>query len=142
MSAEFAVGYEGMMNCNPPAERLKPSGFWTLIAIEKDYTAWQLGDMCALSSVVYVSDEHQPAHWEWLISFSKMGRMVLNDAEIKKCLKAFGAEDFMEDNHERGVARKFWKAVEEKYRVPCPCQNERVVVEGDYRYSVEKRANP
>jgi hypothetical protein len=35
-------------------------------------------------------------------------------------------------------ARKFWLAVEEKYRVPCPCQDESLIVEGDYKYSVKK----
>lgn len=128
------------MQSNPPlnAKRRTPSGGWHMMDMNKDWTAYQKGKFCALSSLVNVYDEHQPAHWEWLISFSNMGRARLSDAEIKKCLRDFGAEDFMEDNHEPGVARKFWLAVEEKYRVPCPCQDEEVIVEGDYRYSVKK----
>lgn len=124
----------------PPngAQRRKPSGNWTLIDINPQFTAYQRGQFCALSSLVNVYDEHQPAHWEWLISFSKMGMARLSNAEVQQCLKDFGAEDFMEDNHEPGIARKFWLAVEEKYRVPCPCQDEQVIVEGDYRYSVKK----
>lgn len=126
----------------PPrdAQRRVPTGGWTVMGIYPQYTAYQQGRFCALSSLVDVYDDHQPAHWEWLISFSNMGNARLSNAEIQKCLKDFNALDFMEDNHEPGVARKFWLAVEEKYRVPCPCQNEHVIVEGDYKYSVKKGA--
>jgi hypothetical protein len=123
------------------ATRRIPENGWTLLGISKPYTAWQKGHICALSSLVNVYDEHQPAHWEWLISFSNMGRKRLSNQEIAICLKDFGAEDFMEDNHESGIARKFWLAVDEKYRVPCPCQDENVIVEGDYKYSVKKDAS-
>lgn len=68
---------------------------------------------------------------------SWLGKRRLRDDEIIICLKDFGAEDFVEDNHEAGIARKFWLAVEERYRAPCPCQDENVIVEGDYRYSVK-----
>ena len=119
--------------------RQPASGDWQMIGIYPQYTAWQKGPFCALSSMAHVYDDHQPAHWEWLISFSYMGKRSLSNQEIKLCLKDFGAEDFIE-NHEPGVARKFWLAVDEKYRVPCPCQDETVIVEGDYRYSVKKDA--
>lgn len=122
------------------AERRKPTAGWMMIGVTSDWTQWQCGHLCALSSLVNVYDEHQPAHWEWLISFSNMGKKRLSNEEIKICLRDFGAEDFMEDNHEPGIARKFWFAVDEKYRVPCPCQDETVIVEGDYKYSVKKDA--
>lgn len=121
-----------------PVERRKPNSNWSLLSIKPEYTAWQCGHMSALSSVVNVYDEHQPAHWEWLVSFSNMGKRRLSNQEIAICLRDFGAVDFLEDNHESGIARKFWLAVEEKYRVPCPCQDEKVIVEGDYKYSVAK----
>lgn len=121
----------------PLAERRKPTSAWTMLNITSSWTQWQRGHFCALSSLVNVYDEHQPAHWEWLISFSNMGKKRLSNAEIQNCLKDFNAEDFMEDNHEPGIARKFWLAVEEKYRVQCPCQDETVIVDGDYRYSVK-----
>lgn len=124
-----------------PATRRIPENGWEMLGISKPYTAWQKGHMCALSSLVNVYDEHQPAHWEWLISFSNMGRKRLSNQEIAICLKDFGAMDFIEDNHEPGIARKFWLAVDEKYRVPCPCQDETVIVEGDYKYSVKKDAS-
>lgn len=133
-----AMGVRPEQTAIEPVERRKPSASWSLGQVEQDWTQWQCGHMSALSSVVNVYDEHQPAHWEWLISFSNMGKKRLSNEEIKICLRDFGAEDFMEDNHEPGIARKFWLAVDEKYRVPCPCQDESVIVEGDYQYSVKK----
>lgn len=125
------------MSNNP--ERLKPQGNgWVLVGVTEDYTGWQNGVFCALSSVAYVHDEHTPPHWEWLISFSNMGERRLSNPAIKQCLKDFGAEDFEEDNHEIGVVRKFWKAVDPKFRKPCPCKDEVVITEGDYQYSVKK----
>lgn len=123
----------------PPVERRKPDNSgWTMLGVTPEWTQWQCGEFFALSSMVNVYDEHQPAHWEWLISFSNMGRKLLSNEEILFCLRDFGAEDFIEDNHEPGIARKFWLSVDEKYRVPCPCQDEDVIVEGDYKYSVKK----
>lgn len=120
-------------------ERRKPEGFgWIIVEVNEQYTAWQNGHICALSSVVFVEDEHLPPHWEWLVSFSNMGRLRLSDYQVLKGLKAFNAENFEEDNHERGIARKYWLAVEEKYRKPCPCKDELVISEGDYKYSVKK----
>lgn len=110
---------------------------WSAIGVNKDHTAWQKGYVYALSSLISVMDEHQPAHFEWLVSFSKMGKRRLSNAEIQPVLKAFGIEDFEEDNHEKGIARKFWLAVEEKYRKPCPCKDEMIITEGEYQYSVK-----
>lgn len=133
-----AMGVRPEQKTSEPVERRKPSASWSMGLVTPEWTQWQCGHMCALSSVVNVYDEHQPAHWEWLLSFSNMGKKRLSNQDIAICLRDFGAEAFMEDNHEPGVARKFWLAVEEKYRVPCPCQDEEVIVEGDYKYSVKK----
>ncbi len=120
-------------------QRVKPQGNgWEMRHFSDKYTAYQSGNLCALSSTAFISDEHLPPHWEWLISFSSLGQRRLNDADIAKCLKDFGAEDFEEDNHEHGIARKFWKACEEQYRKRCPCKNETVITEGDYQYSIQK----
>ena len=126
------------MNMTPPAPRKAPDSSWVMIGIYHEYTAYQRGNYRALSSIALLHDNHQPAHWEWVVSFSYGGVRRLTDDEIKKCLQEFGAQNFVEDNHEAGIARKFWLAVEEKYRAPCPCQDENVIVEGDYRYSVKK----
>lgn len=120
--------------------RKAPDSSWSLFGVYEDYTAYQKGGWCALSSVAYLHDEHLPPHWEWVISFSYMGKARLSDAEVKRCLKDFGAEDFEEDNHEPGIARKFWLAVEHQYRKPCPCKDEVVITEGDYQYSVKKES--
>lgn len=118
--------------------RKAPDSGWNVIGIYPEYTAYQKGKYCALSSVCYIEDEHLPPHWEWLISFSGMGAQRLSDLDIKKCLKDFEATDFEEDNHERGITRKFWLAVEHKYRIPCPCKDEKIIIENDYKYSVKK----
>ena len=63
--------------------RKAPGGDWAIIGIYPEYTAYQRGHMCALSSVIQVEDEHLPLHWEWLVSFSKMGMARLSNEEIK-----------------------------------------------------------
>ena len=124
-------------------QRRIPEGFgWNVLKINNDFTAWQNGNICALSSVVFIEDENLPAHWEWLISFSDRGKRRLSNNEIKPALIAFDAVSFEEDNHESGIARKYWFAIEEKYRKPCPCKDEGIITEGDYSYSVKVRKNP
>lgn len=120
-------------------QRKIPQGFgWSVIEINENWTAWQNGNVCALSSVIQVIDEHLPLHWEWLISFSNMGKKVLSNDELKQPLKHFGAEEFEEDNHEKGIARKFFMAVEPRFRKPCPCKDEILITEGEYQYSIKK----
>jgi hypothetical protein len=120
-------------------ERRNPQGNgWRLVMMNEHYTAWQKGEVCALSSIIFVEDEHQPVHWEWLVSFSKMGIDRLSNEEVKPALRAFNAEEFEEDNHERGIARKYFFAVDPQFRKPCPCKDEIVITEGDYKYSIKK----
>lgn len=120
-------------------QRKIPEGFgWNFIEINENWTAWQKGNVCALSSVIQVEDEHLPLHWEWLVSFSNMGKKVLSNDELKQPLKDFGAEEFEEDNHEKGIARKFFMAVEPRFRKPCPCKDEILITEGEYQYSIKK----
>ncbi len=127
----------GFMN-NAPPPRKAPNSKWALIGVHPGFTAYQRKYMCALSSIAFIRDKHQPSHWEWIVSFSNMGQQRLSNSEIAICLKDFGIEDFLEDNHEPGIARKFWQAVEERYRKPCPCKDETLITEGDYQYSVKK----
>lgn len=129
------------MNSLAPAPRKRPPETWQCIGITSDYSMWQLRHLCALSSVAYLQDEHQGPHWEWVVSFSDRGNKRLSDADIRYCLQAFEAEGFEEDNHERGIARKFWLAIDPQYRKPCPCKDETVIVEGDYQYSVKESTN-
>ena len=122
------------------AKRKAPSNGWRNDGINQDWTAWvsHCGRFYALSSLCMIDDGHQEPHQEWIISFSGMGRRRLTNAEIKKCLNDFDASDFEEDNHEPGIVRKFWMAVEHKYRNPCPCKDEMVITEDGYQYSVKK----
>lgn len=108
---------------------------WVVTGIRKDFTMWQKGQYRALSSLVYLDDGHQPLHWEWVVSFSKSSRERLSNVEIAQCLKEFDASDFYEDNHEPGIARKFWLPVEYQYRTACPCKDETVKAEGEFIYS-------
>jgi len=110
---------------------------WNVIGILPEFTMWQKGEYRALSSLANIDDGHQPPHYEWIVSFSKQSREVLTDAEIAKCLADFDALDFEEDNHEPGIARKFFLPVEHQYRKPCPCKDERIVSLGDYKYSTK-----
>jgi len=121
-----------------PDRRRPISGGWKLEQIHRDYVVWRKDLFVCLSSVVYIEDEHLPPHWEWLISFSLDGMAALNDQQINKCLQDFDALNFEEDNHERGIARKFWLAIDQKYRKPCPCKDEIIITEGDYKYSQKK----
>ena len=127
-----------VLKSNVP-QRRKPQGSgWRMVDINENWTAWKKGGVYALSSVIEVEDEHQPLHWEWMISFSYMGQRVLTNKELKKPIKDFCAEGFEEDNHEKGIVRKFFMAVEPKYRVPCPCKDEIIITEGEYSYSAKK----
>lgn len=123
-----------------PASRKRPPYYWHCLGVTPEYTMFQRGHLCALSSVAFLDDGHQPPHWEWVLSFSNMGRTRLTNEEIKRCLTAFDALEFEEDNHSPGVARKFWLALDPQYRKPCPCKDETVITEGDYKYSAKNEA--
>ncbi|MAU41014.1 MAG: hypothetical protein CMF31_05260 [Kordiimonas sp.] len=122
-------------------ERWRPSGgAWSVIDIDKDWTVWRNSEgVFALSSVCIVDNGYLPPHWEWLISFSMMGRYRPSNKMMKKVLEEWGLEDFEEDNHGCGVARKYWMARDEEYRQPCPCKDEEMITEGDYQYSRKRR---
>ena len=108
---------------------------WVVTGITKDFTMWQSGQFRALSSLVNIEDGHQPPHYEWVVSFSQQSRQPLTNKQVAQCLRDFDALDFEEDNHDPGIARKFFLPVEHKYRKPCPCKDERMIALGDYVYS-------
>ncbi len=117
-----------------------PTGSWTFLQFCDQGMAWQHpSGVCAISSIVWVNDEHEPEyHWEWLVSFSIMGRRRVSDKKLKWILKDWGMEDFEEDNHTPGIARKFWLAVDQKFRKPCPCKDEIIKSEDEYFWSEKK----
>jgi len=121
-----------------PAPRKQPicPMNWFVHSVKADFTVWQSSyGVGALSSMIEVEDEHLPLHWEWLVSFSHISRRRLTNEEMKRVIKDWGIEQFEEDNHESGIARKFWLAVDPSYRKPCPCKDEEQVIEGDYVWS-------
>ncbi len=63
--------------------------------------------------------EGLPDHWEWLVSFSAKGGTRVSNAQLDWILKDWGLEEAEEDNHEPGIARKFFMAIDPRYRVPC-----------------------
>lgn len=120
----------------PPA--YKPSGGgWSFSSFVEAGMAWQhITGICAISSIVWVNDEHEPEfHWEWLVSFSVMGRQRVTNKQLEFVLRDWSMQDFEEDNHEPGIARKFWLAVEQRFRKPCPCKDEIIKSEGEYSWS-------
>ena len=125
---------------NKPPSRAPQGDGWTFLQFAAAGMAWQhRSGICAISSTIWVNDEHEPElHWEWLVSFSVMGQSRVSDKRLKWVLKAWGMEEFEEDNHELGIARKFWLAIEPRFRKPCPCKDEIILTDGEYRWS-EKR---
>lgn len=123
-------------------ERRQPVSLenWIVIGVYKNFTAFQhkINGVRALSSLIHVKEDHLPPHWEWLISFSIMGKKRVPKNMVKWCLEQFGSEDFEEDNHEPGIVREFFLAVDPELRVPCPCKDEILIRDGDYEYSVKK----
>jgi hypothetical protein len=121
-----------------PVTRKSPATGWSMLDVMTLWTRWCRGNYLALSSVAYIDDQHQPPHWEWVVSFSHTHGRRLTNEEVLECLRDFDAGDFEEDNHEDGIVRKFWLAVDPQYRTPCPCKDEDIVTEGDYSYSIKK----
>jgi len=61
----------------------------------------------------------------------------LNRAELRAVLRDFGALGWEEDNHHPGIARHFWRPLDERERVTCECKaTETVVTESTgYRWT-------
>lgn len=91
-----------------------------------------------LVSVVDVAD----AGKQHLVSISmycavsRDGRRRASDAEVANILRIFCIPGAEEDNHEPGIARKFWWRIGQE-QVECECKaDEEIVVEPDgYRWS-------
>jgi hypothetical protein len=123
-------------------KRLSPSPTgWRVVNVTDLYTAWleAATGVAVLSSTIFAE-----GRWQYLVSVSVQPPPVLirrsgallpaprrpNDLEARRALEAFGAADFEEDNHSPGIARKFWYPVDGKAE-PCPCKEEKLIVEPD-----------
>lgn len=125
------------MDCAPNRWGV-PSKGWSFLQFGDEWIAYQNSyGYVALSSVTWVENGYMPGHWEWLISFTGPRNKRVNNRLIKRFIKEWNLKDFEEDNHGPGTARKFWLAVEEDFRAPCPCKDEMIIREGDYEYSIK-----
>jgi len=73
---------------------------------------------------------------QWLIGISAQGKRP-KPHHVRRVLRAFGMKEAEEDNHEPGVARKFFLVVDPTRRVDCECKDtEETIVEPDgFRWS-------
>ncbi len=74
--------------------------------------------------------------WEFHISISRAGRRVSNQ-EARQVLLGLDSpirvEEWLEDNHQPGIARNFWCHTDPTKRAPCDCQgNEQPIEDGDF----------
>lgn len=78
--------------------------------------------------------------WQWLVSISCFGKRA-SDEVCAQALRDFDMPNAEEDNHESGVARKFWRSchLPPEAATECECKtDERVIVEPDgYTWSKE-----
>lgn len=82
---------------------------------------------------------------QWCLSISQSGHRP-DGRQLHRALKVFGMLGAEEDNHEPGIARKFWRPLDPSKRLACECKaDEEVIVEPDgYRWTnpVAGRADP
>jgi hypothetical protein len=108
--------------------------------------AWKRGRIQVLSSLIHAK-YRGAAVWQWLVSISMTNRSDpkgsrADDETCRRVLVDFDVEGAEEDNHEPGVARKFFRNVDLKPGEVslCECkEDEEKVVEPDgYTWSREK----
>lgn len=129
-----------------PKEPLEPG--WTKIAPWSNGAGWQKGRLCVISTVAVME---LPAGGgtgpTWLVSVSiqrDTGNRRAKDHEVRRALAAFGMREAEEDNHEPGIARKFFMPFDRAQRGICECKtDESVIVEADgYTYSTRREVEP
>lgn len=103
---------------------------------------WSRGRLMVLSSVdeMDLRGERRP---QWLVSVSsagRRGRQRPTDDELARALRDFGMEKAEEDNHEPGVARKFFLLVDARPQDPpiCECKETEETVREPDGYAWQK----
>lgn len=120
-----------------------PSGLdWTPVPALPGMAGWASGPLLVMSSVASMQLPGAPegvAGPTWLVSVSSRGRRA-KVKEIRRALRAFDMREAEEDNHEPGIARKFFMPVDPAFRSVCECKlSERVVTEPDgYQWTTPK----
>ena len=94
--------------------------------------AWANGRFVAISSLIIVPHHSGNVGPEWIISISRRGSRRPRPRETRRLLRDFGMWPCEEDNHEPGIARKFWLPLDPAERGICECKaDEEQVVESD-----------
>lgn len=119
---------------------------WTRVAPWAGGHAWQLGDICVLSTLDMAKlPQSELVGPQWHISISRVasgGQKRASDLQVRKAVRAFRMGDAEEDNHHPGVARHFFLPVEPAARVGCECKDDEItIVEADgYRWQNDPSA--
>lgn len=97
-------------------------------------SAWSNGPFIVVSSLITTRHHGGNVGPEWLISISRRKRRSkrCKNREVRRLLRDFAMWPCEEDNHELGIARKFWLPVDPSERGVCECKtDEEQVVESD-----------
>lgn len=76
--------------------------------------------------------------WEYHISITRKGRRATSQ-ECRQILMGMDTtikvEEWLEDNHQPGIARNFWVHTDPIKRGPCPCNaTEEPITDGDFTW--------
>jgi len=105
---------------------------WRLVRHTPEGAVWARGRFVVVSELVQAElPDGSGTGPQWLVSVSYKRRRPDNK-QVQRALRAFGMAAAEEDNHEPGIARKFWLPVDPAHRVDCECKTtEDVIVEPD-----------
>ena len=120
-----------------PCARMPKGTRWQLRQVlqidGRDLYCYARGTLWAHSSIDNMELPKRPGATgpTWLVSISRSGARASDD-EVRDVLIAFGMHEAEEDNHEPGVARKFFLIVDPAERTACECKaDEEQIVEPD-----------
>jgi len=95
-------------------------------------STWANGRFLAISQLADMKLPSGGIGPTWTISISRQGSRRPRDREVRRILREFSMWPTEEDNHEPGIARKFFMSVDPAERTDCECKaNEEQVVEPD-----------
>lgn len=106
-------------------------------------SAYSVGRLRVVSQLIVCDypdgDGHGPT---WIVSVSRRGRRIAKTEECRRVLRHLGLGQAEEDNHEPGIARKFWLPLDPDKRVECQCkETEETVIEPSGMRWQRKRPN-
>lgn len=104
-------------------------------------SCWQVGRFSVASSLIRAElPTGIGVGPQWLVSISRKGSRRPTQDECRRLLRHLGLGDAEEDNHESGVARKYFQPLDPAQRVDCHCKadDEQVVDPDGYPWSRAK----